>query len=232
MYANIYTKRHGVITGLFFITATVTAIIGLVLYKPIIDAVDPVATAGINAGRIGWGAFFEALLAIANCGTALMMLPVLSLVSKRLGPAYVVFRSLEVVAILIGAISMLALASVAENKSLGTSSSSAVGAALIALHDRAFVFGPHFMLGVNTLIYSSLFLRSGLVPRPLALLGVTGAALILGVGGVEFLGVITPYSSFTMLLAMPIAVYEMILAGWLIAKGFDRAALHIQLANA
>ena len=232
MNTSIFTKRHGVITGLFFITATVTAIIGLLLYKPVIDAADPIAAAGIHAGRVGWGAFFEALLAIANCGTALMMLPMLSRVSNRLGPAYVVFRSLEVVAILVGAMSMLALVSVAEAAGSDASSTSAVGTALIALHDRAFVFGPHFMLGVNTLIYSSLFVRSGLVPRPLALLGVTGASIILVVGAIELLGVITPYSATTMLLAMPIAVYEMILAGWLIAKGFDRGAAQVELINA
>lgn len=232
MHTFISTKRHGVITGLFFITATVTAIIGLVLYKPVIDAADPLTAASINAGRIGWGAFFEALLSIANCGTALMMLPVLSLVSKRLGPAYVVFRSLEVVAILVGAISMLALSTTADRLQPDASGAQAVGHALIAVHDWTFILGPHFMLGVNTLIYSALFLRSGLIPRPLAFLGVTGAALILGVGSVELLGVITPYSSTTMMLALPIAVYEMILAGWLIAKGFDRDALQVLLVKA
>ncbi len=232
MHTSISTKRHGVITGLFFITATVTAIIGLVLYKPVIDAADPVAVASINAGRIGWGAFFEALLAIANCGTALMMLPVLSLVSKRLGPAYVVFRSLEVVAILVGAISMLALSTTADRLQPDAPGAQAVGHALIAVHDWTFILGPHFMLGVNTLIYSALFLRSGLMPRPLALLGVTGAALILIVGTIELLGVITPYSTTTMMLAMPIAVYEMVLAGWLIAKGFNRDALQVLLVKA
>lgn len=224
MCSNIlFTKRHAVITGLFFITATVTAIIGLVLYKPVIDAADPLAAASSQAGRIAWGALFELLLSIANCGTALMMLPVLSIVSKRLGPAYVVFRSLEVVAILVGAVSMLTLGSIATHT--GADPSSATGHALITLHDWTFVLGPHFMLGVNTLIYSSLFLRSGLVPRPLAVLGIVGASLILIVGGIEVLGVITPYSATTMALAMPIAVYEMVLAGRLILKGFNLKTL-------
>lgn len=218
---TIATKRHAVITGLFFIAATVTAIIGLLLYMPVIDAADPIVAARINADRIAWGAFFELLLSIANCGTALMLLPVLSQVSKRLGPAYLAFRSLEVVAILMGAVSMLALSTIATRT--GTEASPVIGNALIALHDWTFVLGPHFLLGVNTLIYSSLFLRSGLVPRPLAVLGVTGALLILIVGTIEVLGVITPYSSITMMMALPIAVYEMVLAGRLIMKGFGAA---------
>ncbi len=218
---TITTKRHAVITGLFFITATVTAIIGLVLYKPVIDAIDPFAAARMHAGHIGWGAFFEALLALANCGTALMMLPVLSMVSKRLGPAYVVFRSLEVVCIIVGAVSMLALASIAGSLEPNAAGAQAVGHALIAIHDWTFVLGPHFLLGVNTLIYSALFLRSGLVTRPLAVLGITGAVLILFVGAIELLGVITPYSTTTMVLALPIAVYEMVLAGRLMVHGFN-----------
>lgn len=218
---TITAKRHAVITGLFFITATVTAIIGLALYKPVIDAADPFTAASMQPGRIALGALFEILLSIANCGTALMMLPVLSLVSKRLGPAYVVFRSLEVVAILVGAVCMLTLASISTRYGLDASASQAIGSTLIALHDWTFVFGPHVMLGVNTIAYSYLFFRSGLVPRPLAVLGITGAVLILIVGGIEVLGVISPYSATTLLLALPIAVYEMVLAGRLIITGFN-----------
>ena len=36
------------------------------------------------------------------------------------------------------------------------------------------------MLGTNTLIYSYLLYKSKLVPRPLAVLGLTGATLLLG----------------------------------------------------
>lgn len=222
---NISTRRQAPITGLFFVAATVTAIIGLLLYKPIIDAADPIAAASANAGRIGWGALFELMLCISASGTALMMLPVLSRVSKRLGPAYVVFRSLEIVSILVGAVSMLALASVAGSVGQDAPGAQAVSSALIAIHDWTFVFGPHFILGVNTLIYNSVFLRSGLVPRPLALWGLIGAGIILAVGAMELLGVISPYSDTTMLLAMPIAVYEMVLAGRLIIHGFNKPVL-------
>ncbi|MCB0768133.1 MAG: DUF4386 domain-containing protein [Flavobacteriales bacterium] len=227
---HIATKRHAVFTGLFFIAATVTAIIGLALYKPVLDAADPLTAAGDQTSRIAWGALFECLLAAANCGTAFMMLPVLSRVSRRLGPAYLIFRSLEVVSILVGAMSMLTLGTI--STSALAQSSPEIGHALVALHDWTFVLGPHFMLGVNTFIYSSLFLRSGLVPRPLSLLGMVGASLIAIVGAVEVLGVISPYSATTMLMAIPIAVYEMILAVRLIAKGFDLTRIPPQSAIA
>ncbi len=223
---DVTTRRHEVGTGLFFIAATVTAIIGLKLYLPVLHAADPLGAVDTYSGQVALGAFFEALLAVANIGTAFMMLPVLSRVSSRLGPAYTIFRSLEVVLILVGLVSMLALVSVGQQfaaegaEPLGAYKG--IGATLIAVHDWTFIMGPHFMLGINTLIYSYLFLRSGLVPGPLATLGVIGALLILGTAVLEIFGVIGAYSSTTMLMALPIAVYEMILAGWLIFRGFNR----------
>ncbi|MBK8341667.1 MAG: DUF4386 domain-containing protein [Flavobacteriales bacterium] len=166
---DVTTKRHEVGTGLFFIAATVTAIIGLKLYLPVLHDADPLGAVNTYAGQVALGAFFEALLAVANIGTAFMMLPVLSRVSSRLGPAYTIFRSLEVVLILVGLVSMLALSSVSQQFTAegahDPADYKAIGAALIAVHDWTFIMGPHFMLGINTLIYSYLFLRSGLVPR-------------------------------------------------------------------
>ena len=221
---DVTTRRHAVGTGLFFIAATVTAIIGLKLYLPVLHDADPLGAAVAHAGQVALGAFCEALLALANIGTAFMMLPVLSRVSSRLGPAYTIFRSLEVVLILVGMVSMLALVSVAQQFAAeGDRTHGAyegIGATLIAIHDWTFIMGPHFMLGINTLLYSYLFHRSGLVPRPLAKLGITGALLILIAAILEIFGAIGAYSSTTMLMSLSIAVYEMILAGWLIHKGF------------
>ena len=40
------------------------------------------------------------------------------------------------------------------------------------------MLGPLLMLGINTLMYSYLLYKSKLVPRPLAVLGLTGATLV------------------------------------------------------
>ena len=48
-----------------------------------------------------------------------------------------------------------------------------------------------------------------------------GALLILMAAILEIFGMIGAYSDTTMLMALPIAVYEMVLAGRLIIKGFN-----------
>ena len=67
------------------------------------------------------------------------------------------------------------------------------------------------------------------MPQPLAVLGLTGAALVTAYGTLVLFGVAVQAADLWMLLAMPIAFYEMILAGWLIIKGFNPAAV---VANA
>lgn len=78
------------------------------------------------------------------------------------------------------------------------------------------------MLGVNTILYSYLLFRTRLVPRPLALFGMVTAVLVFTAGLLEMFGAIEPYSAAKGFLALPVGVYEMSLAAWLIVKGFSK----------
>jgi hypothetical protein len=222
-------RRDAVIAGAFFITATVTAMIGITLYDPILKNADSLAGAAANSNQIALGALFELVLAIANIGTGVMLFPFLRGYSESWGLAYVCFRMLEVVFILIGLLSLLSLLKLSQD--YGSTSGSELMTLQIAantlktIHSWAFILGPHFMLGVNTFIYSSIFYRSGLVPRNLSLLGVIGAILILIAAILELFGIIPHFSMKIILFALPIAVYEMVLAVRLIRKGFNPQAL-------
>lgn len=222
-------KRNGVIAGAFFIAATTTAIIGLKLYDPVLQSTDYLTQGAAHANQVILGAVFELLLAVANIGTGLTLYPYLKKYNESLGLGYVVFRLLEVVLILIGAVSVLGLVSLTQNYSLANAadvaSFKAVGDTLKAIHDWTFIIGPYFMLGINTFIYSYVFYKTGLVPRPLAILGLSGAILVFVAAILELFGVTPLLTPAAILMAMPIAFYEMILAGWLIAKGFNTNAV-------
>ena len=100
-------------------------------------------------------------------------------------------------------------------------SGNAIGTALRAIHDWTFLLGPNFMLGINTIMYSFLFFRSGLVPRWLATLGMAGATLVFVAALLELFGVIEQISLWGALLSIPVALNEMSLAVWLLARGFN-----------
>ena len=221
-------KINAVVTGVLFIIATIAGIIGLKLYDPILNHSDYLILGARNSNQIILGAAFELILTCSAAGTGIMLYPYLRKFNESLGLGYVCFRMLEVVFILIGIISVLALLSLSHeftNTDANTASFQTLGKILKAIHDWTFMLGPNFMLGVNTFIYSYVFYQSKLVPRKLSILGILGSVLIFAAALLEMFGIILQLSPSGILLAIPIAVYEMVLAIWLILKGFNQENL-------
>ena len=222
-------KRNAVVTGIFFITATVTAIIGLKLYDPILQNTDFLKVGDRMANQVRLGAVFELILAFSNIGTGLMLYPYLRKFNESWGLGYLFFRLLEVVFILLGIVSVLTILSISHEYVNATeenlSSLQTLGKTLKTIHGWAFILGPHFMLGINTFIYSYIFYRSGLVPQKLSILGITGAVLIFLAALLEIFDIISHFSMQTVIMALPIAVYEMVLATWLIIKGLNLGSI-------
>jgi hypothetical protein len=81
------------------------------------------------------------------------------------------------------------------------------------------------MLGINTMMYSYIFYKTKLVPKFIPILGMTGATLVFLEALLVMFGVIQQVSVWGSILALPVAANEMILAVWLIVKGFNVSAL-------
>ena len=227
-------RKNAIIIGVLFILATVTSIIALVLYQPFLNDLDYLMKSFENENWVILGALFELILACTAVGTAIMLFPYLRRFNESIALGYVCFRFLEVVFIVVGIISVLSLltlrhefvnAAAPNISSLKTSNT-----LLIAVHDWTFLLGPNFMLGVNTLMCSYLLYKSKLVPRFIAGIGLTGATLIFIAALLEMFGVILQVSTWGAVLAIPIALYEMILAVWLMFKGFNPAAIATRFA--
>jgi hypothetical protein len=218
-------KINAVATGVFFIVAALAAIIGLKLYDPVLSNPDYLIMGTSHSNQIVLGAVFELILACTATGTAIMLYPYLKKFNESWGLAYVCFRLLEVVCILVGIFSVLAIITL--SKSFTTASNpdidnfKAIGIVLKGIHGWTFMLGPNFMLGINTFMYSYVFYKSNLVPGKIAVIGITGAVSIIIAALLEMSGTIQQISTWGMLLAIPIFVYEMTLAVWLIVKGFN-----------
>ncbi|MFN3850532.1 MAG: DUF4386 domain-containing protein [Spirosomataceae bacterium] len=216
-------KANTTFTGIFFITAAVSSIIGLKLYDPILVDNDFITLAAQHRNSIIFGAVNELILCVSATSTGLLMYPYLKRYSESLGLGYLSFRMLEVVFIMIGLVAVLVVLSVSQNyanQSIEKSTATSIGLAFIAVHDWTFMLGPNFMLAINTFIYSYVFYKTMLVPQKLATLGLVSACLIMVAALLEMFGVIEQLSTWGISLALPIAIYEMSLAIWLIRKGF------------
>lgn len=78
--------------------------------------------------------------------------------------------------------------------------------------------------GLGALMFYYLFYQSKLIPRFLSVWGLIGATLLLAAGLLGMFG-LSPFSTILIFLNLPIAVNEMVLAVWLIVKGFNPSAI-------
>ncbi|CAH0263754.1 MULTISPECIES: DUF4386 domain-containing protein [Peribacillus] len=223
------TKKSAKIVGVLFILAAVTAIIGLILYKPILNGPDYLINGSEHANQVTLGALMELILVASAIGTATTMFPILRRYNETIALWHVCFRFLEAIVITIGVIGVLSLLTLSrEFVAAGapdTASFQTSGIVLKAIHDWTFMLGPLFMLGINTMMYSYIFYKTKLVPRFIPILGMTGATLVFICALLVMFGVIQQISVWGAILALPVAANEMILAVWLIVKGFNESAL-------
>ena len=222
-------KKAAKIVGVFFLLAAVTAIIGLKLYDPILKGPDYLIIGSEHANQVVLGALMELILVVSAVGTATTMFPILRKYNETIALWHVCFRFLEAIIITVGVISVLSLLTLSrEFVAAGapdTSSFQGSGIVLKAIHDWTFMLGPLFMLGINTMMYSYIFYKSKLVPRFIPILGMTGATCVFICALLVMFGVIQQVSVWGGILALPVAANEMILAVWLIVKGFNESAL-------
>jgi len=226
---NFSNKKAAKIVGVFFILAAVTAVIGLILYDPILNGPDYLIKGSQHANQVILGAVLELILVVSAIGTSTTMFPFLRKYNETIALWHVCFRFLEAIIITVGVISVLSLLTLSQEFVAGGATNAASflasGIVLKAVHDWTFLLGPNIMLGINTIMYSYIFYKSKLVPRFISILGMTGATLVFIAGLLEMFGVIPQVSVLGGILSLPVAANEMILAGWLIVKGFNESAL-------
>jgi Domain of unknown function (DUF4386) len=222
-------RKAAKIVGVLFILAAVTAVIGLNLYDPILNGPDYLLKGSEHANQVILGAVMELMLVVSAVGTATTMFPLLRKYNETIALWHVCFRFLEAVIITVGVISVLSLLTLSrEFVAAGApdpSSFHSSGIILKAIHDWTFMLGPLFMLGINTVMYSYIFYKTRLVPRFISILGMTGATCVFVCSLFVMFGVFPQISFWGAVLAVPVAANEMILAVWLIVKGFNENAI-------
>lgn len=222
------SRSTAVLTGVLFLLTEVGAIVGAALYRPLLGATDYITGTGADTSIL-LGALFELILVVAAVGTAVTLYPILKRHNDSLALAYVTARVLEAAVILIGMLTLLSIVTLrrqfAGSADVDEAALKTVGSALVAVHDWAFLFGPGFALGAGSLFLASLMYSARLIPRPIAALGLVGGTLItLSALAVTF-GIYEQMSTIGLIIALPVFVWELSLAAWLIIKGFRPAAI-------
>ena len=160
----------------------------------------------------------EMIVALAGIGTAVALYPVLKRQNQSLAIGLVGIRVLEAATIFSGVVSLLSVVSLRQTGAGIGGLDTARG--LIAQHDWTFTLGQGLLPGVNDLLLGILLYKSGLVPRALSLIGVIGGPVVLGSVVAKYFGLYDELSAWSLLGALPVAVFEFALGVYLTVKGF------------
>jgi hypothetical protein len=214
-----------VTAGVLFIVATAASLVGSAV-EPVLTRTDYLTRISQNANSVSAGGLLELIAAGTSVAIAIALFPVLKRWNASMALGSVVFRTIEAVMYTVGAVGLLTLLTVghlfAGAATADRASVQAIGDALVGVRQESVLAGV-FAFAVGALMYYAIFYRSQLIPRWLSGWGIVGVILML-VACLSALLTRNPVTSYVILI-LPIAVQEMVLAVWLIAKGFNPSAL-------
>jgi hypothetical protein len=215
MNTNRNTAR---IVGALFIIGTVAGVLSVVFAGSILSDPNYLTKVSVN-NQIIIGALFVLIMGLALAMVPVMLFPIFRKYNEALALGSVVFRgALEAVIYIAMVISWLLLLTVSqEYVKAGAPDAShfhTLGTLLLTASDQInAILEIVFSLGSLMIYY--LFYQSKLIPRWLSVWGLIGAILYLAEGLFHMFSV-----DFGILMA-PLALLEMVLAIWLIVKGFN-----------
>jgi hypothetical protein len=201
--------------GVLYIIGTVGMVIGAVVTSAVLSGPAYLAQVAAEPNRMALGALLMLVAGFSLAMVPVVFWPIGKRYNETLAMGYIVFRSaLEGVTYVVSALGWLLLIAVSKQPDAGPlagfvrTTETVIWDQLVAL---PFVIGA--------LMFYFVLHQSRLVPRWLSTWGLVGAALYVGAPLGSIFGL-----SLGFLMA-PLALQEMVMAVWLIAKGFNRPTL-------
>ncbi|HEY5556721.1 DUF4386 domain-containing protein [Acetobacterium sp.] len=224
-------KKIARMVGVLFIIGTVAGILSAFLIPPILNAPDYLFKFSENKNMVIWGVLLILTMGISLSMMSVVLFPVLKKYNEVLALGAVIFRGvLELVCYLGIAISWILLLTLSQEY-VRTDTPVVSNFQLIGtmLKDLAFYIGSTGLLSVffsiGAIIIYYVFYKTKLIPTWLSLWGFFGAMLYL-------VSPILIMFGFQMeFLQYPLGVQEMIMAGWLIVKGFNSSAFNFLMTK-
>ncbi len=173
------------------------------------------------------GAFLQFVMAAACAGIGISLFPVLRRYSEGLALGAAGFRMIEGALGIVGVIGLILLLALSrEYLKTGSPPSyfQTLGVLIRAGSEWVNNVGMILAWCIGALIYYYLFYQHQLVPRWLAGWGLAGIVLAIVSSLLVMFRLIVPFGTISGLTNLPIGLQEMVLAVWLIVKGFNPSA--------
>jgi hypothetical protein len=216
-------RKTTTVVGVLYIIGTIAGILSVVFLGNSLSDSNYLVKASENQNQIVIASLLVLLMGFSLAMMSVVLFPILKKQNEALALGVVLFRgALEAVMYIILVICWLLLLTIShEYVQAGTPDAShfqTLGAVLLKAGDQiGSILNVVFSLGALMIYY--VFYQSKLLPRWMSVWGLIGAVLYLASGLSAMFGV-----SLGFLMA-PLALQEMVMAVWLIVKGFDESAI-------
>lgn len=220
--SRISSRRIASVVGVLFIVGTVAGIASAVITGPLLSGSDYLTKIAANTNLITLGALCVLTMGLALALVPVVIFPVLKKYNEVLALGYVVFRgALETFTYCVIVISWLLLLPLSREFGAAGVSSAAhqtLGNSILRAADiGSAITSIIFPLGAMMLYV--VFYQSKLIPRWISGWGIVAAVLTLVAGLTALFGINLDMLKYVML------PQEMVMAVWLIAKGFNSVAI-------
>jgi hypothetical protein len=217
-------KINARITGVLFILGTVLPIAATMLWGRPVCSPDYLSLMAADSTKILFLALSAMLMGLVCAGIGIFLYPVLKPHGEAMALGAMGFRIIEGTLQVASAIVLVALLSLSQEfVKAGSPASSWFQPAASAIKGvREWMANGAFLFpwSIGGFIYYTVIYRTRLVPRWLSAWGLLGLVLMLAGAFAGMFGLLGPLSPAQLLLMLPIMVQEMVLAVWLIAKGY------------
>jgi hypothetical protein len=221
-------RTNAAIVGVLFILGTIPALLSLPLALNTVSAPDHLTAISTNEGQMVIFTAVKFIMGMACAGIGLALYPILKKYSEGLAFGAAGFRVIEGMVSVVGALLYVALLALSQEfVKAGAPASSYFQTADVVINAGIGWFRDAAMLlpfGIGALMYYIVFYQYRLVPRWLAVWGLVGIILIILSALLVMFHLLPPAATIVIALNLPILPQELVLAIWLIVKGFNPSA--------
>lgn len=219
-------RKTAIIAGILILIGMVAGMLSIV---PSVESPDYLTEVFANQNQVLSGAFFQFTLVPIYIGFALVLYPIIRKYNKSLAIGFVSFRIIAGVFQIVGVIA-LSIFILLSQRFLESTASDLLylhffGDALKLGRDLANHVGVMLATGLGNLILFYMFYKTKLIPRWLSSWGLIGNTLAMLASFLilfRLIDVITPHFIG---LTIPLVLQEIVLAIWLIVKGFNASEI-------
>lgn len=224
-YSISNSRKSARITGILFILGTVPVMVAMALWGQSVSSPDYLSLMAAHSSDVLLYALSIIVMGLACAGVGISMYPILKPHDQTLALGVVGFRVMEGTLQVVSAVSLAVLLALSQEfvKAGSPADSFFQPAAAVVQSVRDWMSNGFYLLPwcTGAAIYYTVFYRTRLLPRWLSAWGLLGLLLMLIGAFSGMFGLIEAFSPPQMLLMLPIMLQEMVMAVWMIVKGYS-----------